>query len=108
MLVSHPPPTQKMHPPDFCHDAIIPFCTCAKRNPALFVVGSGDETRVRASLLHPGGIYRCVMYCLAAWYVVVLFAKWCFYSEFPVECYNGIMVMTGHPHDFEGKSLMRN
>ena len=29
-----------------------------------------------------------------AWYIVVLSAKWCFYSEFPVECYNGIIVMT--------------
>ena len=108
MLVSYPPPARKMHPPDFYYYVIIPFCACAKYDSALFGAGSGDATRARAALLHPGGICRCVMYCLTAWYVVVLFAKWCFYSEFPVECYNGVMVMTAHPHAFEGKSVMRN
>ena len=48
------------------------------------------------------------MYSLAAWYVVVSFAEWCFYSESPVDCYNGIMGMTTCPHAFEGKSPMRN
>ena len=94
MLVSHPPPARKIHPPDFCHYAIIPFCACTKRDPALFGAGSRDENRARAALLHPRGISRCVMYWLTAWYVVVLFAKWCFYSEFPIECHDGIMVMT--------------
>ena len=82
MLVSHPPPARKMHPPDFCHYAIIPFCTCAKRDPALLGAGSGDETRARGALLHLGGICRCVMYWLTAWYAVVLFAKCVFIVSF--------------------------
>ena len=98
----------KLHPSEFCHYAIIPFCACAKRDPAHFGVGSAAKTQTCAALLHSEGICRCVMYCLTSWYVVVLFAKWCFYSEFPVECYNGIMVMTAFPHITEGKSLMRN
>ena len=67
--VSHPPPTKKMHLPEFCHYAIISFCACARRDPTLFGAGSGDDTRMGAAL---HGICRCVMYCWAAWYVVVL------------------------------------
>ena len=92
-----------MHLPEFCHYAIIPFCACAEHDPALFGAWSGDDTREALQ-----GICRCGMYCWAAWYVVVYFAKFCFYGEFPIECYNGVMVMTARPHASEGKSLMRN
>ena len=29
ILISHPPPTRKMHPQEFCHYTITPFCACA-------------------------------------------------------------------------------
>ena len=52
ILVSHPLPAQKLHPPEFGHYAIIPFCTCAKCYPNHFRAGSAAETRVCAALLH--------------------------------------------------------
>ena len=94
--VCHPTPAGKMH---LRHYAIIPLCECTEHESALFGVGSGDNTRVCEALQ---GICRCGMYCWAVWYVAVLFANWCFYSEFPVECYNGIMVMTACLHASEG------
>ena len=66
------------------------------------------ERRVLGALLHPEDTCRCVMLfdCLACCGFVC--RKWRFYSELPVECHNGIMVMTAGPHATEGKSLMRN
>ena len=48
--VSHPLPARKMHPPEFYHYAVMPICACAKRDPALYGAGPGDDTRARAAL----------------------------------------------------------
>ena len=49
MLVSHPCPRKKIHPPDFCHYAIIPFYACTIHDPAPKGVGSEVKTRVRTA-----------------------------------------------------------
>ena len=51
-------PRLKRYPAEFHHFAII----LLKSDPALFVAGSGDKTKLRAVLIHPEGLCRCVMY----------------------------------------------
>ena len=90
-----------------CHYAIIPFCACAKRDLPSLEQGLGTRLE-RAQHCYTQRVFVGVSkYCWTAWYVVVLFAKWCFYNEFPVEC-NGKMAMIPPPHSTEEKSLMRN
>ena len=73
----------------FQNFAIMPLFTSAHaQNVTSPSLGRGLGTTLGQD------ICKCGTYCWAAWYIVVLFAKWCFYSEFPVKCYNGIMVMT--------------